>query len=192
MKVTVFSFGILLSLFIISSDAFADQYLCDKCRRQANECWANYETMKADIAKGYGGAATTLTTGFTCQKMKRTCDNICTESVVREYVNPRRAAPLYQSQPSEPIVSRRGFLGVRLSQAANGGAFIDSVLPGSPAEYAGLRPGDIIIMIDDIPIDNAAAVPEYVSDHPGDIVTISIYRSGSIMSDEVELGMLGN
>ena len=45
---------------------------------------------------------------------------------------------------------RRGYLGVSMSlnRQSDGGARILSVLPGSPADRAGIRPGDIIVGFD--------------------------------------------
>ncbi len=51
-----------------------------------------------------------------------------------------------------------GFLGVRLTDAPNGGARVTTVLPGSPADAAGIRAGDVILVIDDRAISTAEQV----------------------------------
>src|SRR5829696_5136902 len=52
---------------------------------------------------------------------------------------------------------RRAFLGVMVqsrqeSDGAGGGAQVESIAPNSPAERAGLRPGDVILGFDDKPV----------------------------------------
>jgi putative serine protease PepD len=79
-----------------------------------------------------------------------------------------------------------GFLGVRLSDRTDGGsgALVAVVDPGSPAADAGLEVGDVVVAIDDQPINGSEGLVGVVRDHSaGDRVTIVVVRNG----DEVTL-----
>jgi putative serine protease PepD len=79
-----------------------------------------------------------------------------------------------------------GFLGVRLSDRTDGGsgALVAVVDPGSPAADAGLEVGDVVVAIDDQPINGSEGLVGVVRDHSaGDEVTIVVVRNG----DEVTL-----
>lgn len=74
-----------------------------------------------------------------------------------------------------------GFLGVGLADRRDGGqgALIDTVQPGTPAEEAGLRPGDIVIAVDDKAVDGATGLVAAIRDRsPGDEVVIVFLRDG--------------
>ena len=73
------------------------------------------------------------------------------------------AVPLVMEQIVEKGHVERGRIGVSLrdlhpstNQGHNEGAVIAEIAPDSPAEKAGLRKGDIVIMADDRPIRTAA------------------------------------
>ncbi len=73
-----------------------------------------------------------------------------------------------------------GFLGVGLADSPSGpGAVITDVASGSPADKAGLRPGDLVTAVDDTAVESAAALARALRSHrPGDKVTIT-WRRGS-------------
>jgi putative serine protease PepD len=70
----------------------------------------------------------------------------------------------------------RAVLGVSVTQAgvpASGGAVVGQLTPGSPAEQAGLRPGDVVLRLDDRPIADGDELVAAVRDHrPGDQVRL--------------------
>jgi len=106
--------------------------------------------------------------------------------------------------PAEPAQERdiqtpprrlaRGWLGVELGPGATSGAVagaqVTAVFPESPAEKGGLKRGDRIVSVDDIPIalpsDLSKAIGQYRS---GDAVVLTIERGGS--RDTVELQLAG-
>ncbi len=70
---------------------------------------------------------------------------------------------------------------------ANGGA---AVQPGTPAADAGLRSGDIIIKVDDQPIDGDHPLDATLSQFaPGDTVAVQILRGGETLTVSLTLGI---
>jgi putative serine protease PepD len=85
-------------------------------------------------------------------------------------------------------VDRSAFLGVALGDA-DGGAVVQQVVDGSPADDAGLRAGDVIVSIDGDAVSSAADVVERVRGHePGDEVAVVYERDGDRRTAEVTLG----
>jgi len=93
----------------------------------------------------------------------------------------------------------RGFLGVNLqplsteireraSYKDNDGVFVRAIVNGSPAQKAGLIPGDIITKINNTAItDNRMAVQLVASLKPGNSYPIEIFRKGDLMTFTVTL-----
>ncbi len=81
------------------------------------------------------------------------------------------------------------FLGVTTRAAAAGnGLLVGEVVPGSPAEKAGLQPGDIIQSVDDRPVAAPDDLGTLIGGHkPGDEVKIGWSRSGQTRSAQVTL-----
>lgn len=78
-------------------------------------------------------------------------------------------------------VREEGFLGVGLLDRTDGGqgALIDEVQAGTPADEAGIEPGDIVIAVDDTPVDGRTGLIAAIRDRsPGDEVTIVLLRAG--------------
>jgi Do/DeqQ family serine protease len=98
---------------------------------------------------------------------------------------------------------KRGRLGVQVDDLtpdiaealhieASGGAVISKVEPGSPARKAGLRPGDVIIAIDDAPVQNSSDLRNRVGLTPvGQTVRLTILRSGNQQTVDVKIESAG-
>jgi putative serine protease PepD len=75
-----------------------------------------------------------------------------------------------------------GYLGVGLEDRRDGGrgAVITEVGGGSPADRAGMEPGDIVVDVDGTPIDGQGALIAAIRDRsPGDTIEIEVLRGGS-------------
>jgi S1-C subfamily serine protease len=69
------------------------------------------------------------------------------------------------------------------------GALIQQVAPGSPAAQAGLQPGDLIVKVNDQPLDLEHPLLSLLSKtRPGDKVTLTILRGGQSRTVTVTLG----
>jgi serine protease Do len=84
----------------------------------------------------------------------------------------------------------RGRLGVRIQPMTKelaqsfrlkepNGALIATVDPGSPADKAGLKPGDVVLAFNGKPIDDPNTLPRLVAEtKPGQSATLRIWRDG--------------
>jgi S1-C subfamily serine protease len=102
------------------------------------------------------------------------------------------ALPIVDSlrEQAEGEPREEGYLGVTLADRTDGGqgAIIDSVEPDTPAAAAGLEPGDIVIEIDDAPIEGIAGLVAAIRDlEPGDEVHVVALRDGDQMEFTVTL-----
>jgi len=80
-------------------------------------------------------------------------------------------------------------LGVSLTDAPNGGATIASVTPGSPADKAGLKVGDVVTAVDGHLVDTSdTLVADIRSSAPGATVAVTYTRGGQSSTVNVTLG----
>ncbi|HVX29680.1 MAG TPA: trypsin-like peptidase domain-containing protein [Nitrolancea sp.] len=77
----------------------------------------------------------------------------------------------------------------QLNISATQGALIESIVPGSPAEDAGLQKNDVVTKIDGKELTTESAFAETVDSHkPGDVITLTVERNGQEMTIKVTLG----
>lgn len=98
---------------------------------------------------------------------------------------------------------RRAWLGVslqaldgRLARAfgrgATQGALVASVISGSPADRAGVRPGDIILKVNGQQVDSVDRVPRLVAaQRPGERLAVEVWRQGASVPLTVTLAERG-
>jgi serine protease Do len=84
--------------------------------------------------------------------------------------------------------ARGGYLGVSLAQAKDG-VLVTGVIPGSPAERAGLEVGDRIVGVDGKATATDKALRDALHEHEaGQRVTVEVMRDGDRRRIEVTLG----
>ena len=98
--------------------------------------------------------------------------------------------------------TRRGWLGVFIQEVTSdiaetlgleksGGALVSSVNENSPADIAGLEPGDVILSFDGKKIERMRDLPRIVAETDiGTTVVVEIFRTGRLSTVEVTLGEL--
>jgi serine protease Do len=69
------------------------------------------------------------------------------------------------------------------------GALVSSVEPGSPAEKAGLKSGDVILEVDGKPVAQSADLPRIVGEtKPGTPLALKVWRKGATQDLRVTVG----
>ena len=78
----------------------------------------------------------------------------------------------------------------RLGLEKTVGALLTTIVPGGPADKAGLRVDDVILQINDYVIQQYGDMVAYLFTHtsPGDIVQLIVLRNGEEIEVELELG----
>jgi putative serine protease PepD len=77
--------------------------------------------------------------------------------------------------------------GARIAEGELGGQ--PPLVPGGPAEQAGLEPGDVIVELDGKPVEGSSQLIVAIrSKRPGDTVTLTVRRDGSEQDIRVTLG----
>ena len=105
----------------------------------------------------------------------------------------RTVTQLLESGKAEfPVIgasldSRYDGEGARIATGDAGGN--PPLVPGGPAERAGLQPGDVIVAIDGTPVaDSSELIVAIRSRRPGDTVTLTVRRGGGKQDFDVTLG----
>ncbi len=87
----------------------------------------------------------------------------------------------------------RPVLGVRLEEDRRGVVYVKEVEPGSPASKAGLRPYDILVQVDDIPIRRIVDLQKsLILKKLGESVTVSYFRGERVKKVIVKLEAFQN
>jgi S1-C subfamily serine protease len=112
----------------------------------------------------------------------------------------RRVVAELQQNPGVHQGTDTGFLGIEMQDLTAGfknqtgyqgdsGVGIRAVVPGSPADQAGISPGDVILKIDGKSFNDVASLHGYIgSKKPGDSVKVDIWSQGLKKFVAVKLG----
>jgi M6 family metalloprotease-like protein len=94
---------------------------------------------------------------------------------------------------SQPQNAARVTLGVMIGDEREGeGAPIEQIFPGSPAERANLKVGDLIVKIDGIVITGPARLREVLAGkNPNDTVTVTVRTDAKVADLKVQLSAAG-
>lgn len=107
------------------------------------------------------------------------------DMVITPFGNLRGGADFPKKMTSRPL------LGVTSDRPGNGpaGSKIAEIAPGSGADKAGLKQGDLITKVDELPIDGPESLTEAIGRYkPGEKVIITITRDGKEQKINVTLG----
>jgi len=94
------------------------------------------------------------------------------------------ATPAATGAPSGPMA----WLGMQIESLTPAGVVIATVAPGSPAERAGLDPGDIIVEVNNQPVNSTSDVTQAIGGlRPGEQVQIEVSRGSTVYSTAATL-----
>ena len=93
------------------------------------------------------------------------------------------------SSPTPAVANGSGaWLGIDVASTPQGGVMVVDVFPGSPAQAAGMEPGDVITQINGHQILTARDVRTAIAGlHPGDQVQLQFQGSGTSYTAKVPL-----
>lgn len=90
------------------------------------------------------------------------------------------------SHPTTTATAGPGWIGVRVRSWPGGGALIERVTPGGPADAAGLDNGDLIVAIDTTSVNSAADVTTALQHlHAGQVVPVRALRGPTDFTAQV-------
>ena len=102
---------------------------------------------------------------------------------------PQTAGPGHLGAPNVASPASGGaWMGVEMRSRPTGEALIDAVVHGSPADAAGLLPGDVLLGIDNTSVTSSADVIAVLSRlRPGQVVPVSASRGTAGFTAQVTL-----
>jgi M6 family metalloprotease-like protein len=86
--------------------------------------------------------------------------------------------------------NERVYLGINHGEPGDLGAVVENVSKDSPAAKAGVRQGDLLARLDDVPVSTAATLSDLLTEkRPGDLLALSVLREGASLSLTAKLGV---
>src|SRR5947209_2007646 len=105
-----------------------------------------------------------------------------------EYRTPDKAIPARLEKATATPVTMRPFLGVQTAPDGNGWLVVREVAADSPADRAGVRPGDQLLLADGFsPRDDAELAEGLARKSPGEAVRLVLSRQGKRLDVSAKL-----
>jgi membrane-associated protease RseP (regulator of RpoE activity) len=132
----------------------------------------------SDTGQGSAAAAGQSPHGTVAQRRNTATGSITTEAIMQSRPNSMDQRTGYVGlAPQSP--RGRALLGIDLDMRYPATAIVTKVYPGSGADEAGLRAGDVIVGIDNIPVTSAEDVIRVIADaDPSQAVSVGYMRRG--------------
>lgn len=93
-----------------------------------------------------------------------------------------------EMEKGEPAVSPRAWTGI-YPQSADGSVVLTGVVPGGPADRAGLARGDLVLSVDGVSVSSLAELYRVIwRGVPGQLLSFRILRDGALRVVEVTAG----
>ncbi|MBM3505158.1 MAG: DegQ family serine endoprotease [Alphaproteobacteria bacterium] len=106
-------------------------------------------------------------------------------SVINAALHGGRIARPWLGAAAQPVTAE---IASSLGLARPAGALLRTVVPGSPADRAGLKVGDVVVALDGRPVDDPEALNYYVALKPiGQRATLGVRRGGRVTEVAVDL-----
>jgi membrane-associated protease RseP (regulator of RpoE activity) len=91
-------------------------------------------------------------------------------------------------QPPVAAAGSRAWLGIDVTTSPYGGVMVINVFPGSPAQAAGMEPGDVITRVNGHAVASPSDVTSAIAKaHPGDKLKLQFQGSGTTYSKSIPL-----
>jgi S1-C subfamily serine protease len=117
---------------------------------------------------------------------KGTLQRILPRVAVRFVVAGVLAAACAAEPPAAPPRDEPGWLGVFLGDAPDGGARVVAVVDGGPASKAGIRDGDLLLLVNEKPVTDRQRLREAIRGiRPGEKVALAFLRDGKVEIREI-------
>ncbi|MCA9068199.1 MAG: PDZ domain-containing protein [Planctomycetaceae bacterium] len=93
--------------------------------------------------------------------------------------------------PDQAMSEDRGWIGLMVEEAPDGGIRVANVFPGGPSAFAGIRQGDVILKAGETKIQSEAGLAKQVEQwKPGTTATVVVQRGKRALSLKIDVGSL--
>ena len=160
------------------------------------ECWSRYgesgENMPERGLESVARAVSGLELADFFERFVRGTTDLPLQGLLKEvgvnlHVRPANNSKDDGGKPSGKDATPPPWLGAKLVHRAGVNKFT-LVHSGSPAEKAGIAPGDVAVALDDLRLRAGNLDSRLREHHVGDTVTISVFRDEHLMRFQIKLG----
>ncbi len=160
------------------------------------ECWARYgeseEGMPERGLESVARSVSGLELADFFERFVRGTSDLPLQGLLKEvgvdlYMRPASNSKDDGGKPADKDASPPPWIGADLAHSAGMSKF-SAVHSGSPAEKAGIAPGDQAVAFDDLRLQAGSLDARLREHHVGDTVTISVFRDEHLMRLAVKLG----